>query len=164
MKKGLLGLSNNVSQHIDKIRVWSKSFKKYSDGEVILLCANSTVNELQMCEELGITAIAVEINDLYYINHKRLGSTLDFLKNTEIDLFIITDVFDVIFQSDPFQKMNLNYDIFVGSEGVKVSQEPWNIDVITKVFPEHKDVCINSDIICSGVIGGKKESLIMLYN
>ena len=60
--------------------------------------------------------------------------------------------------------MDLTYDIFVGSEGIKVSQEPWNSDVINKVFPEHMGKCLNSDIICSGVIGGKRESLIKLYD
>lgn len=164
MKKALLGLSNNITNNINKIKVWSKSFKKYSEGEVILLCANSNEYEIKMCEELGIITIPVTIEDTYYINHKRLGNTLEFLKTTDIDLFLITDVFDVVFQSDPFIKMDLNSDIFVGSEGLKLSQEPWNTDVINKVFPDYFGKCLDQDIICSGVIGGKRESLIDLYD
>ena len=164
MKKALLGLSNNITNNINKIKVWSKSFKKYSEGEVILLCANSNEYEIKMCQELGIITIPVTIEDTYYINHKRLGNTLEFLKTTDIDLFLITDVFDVVFQSDPFIKMDLNSDIFVGSEGLKLSQEPWNTDVINKVFPDYFGKCLNQDIICSGVIGGKRESLIDLYD
>lgn len=164
MKKALLGLSNNISNNINKIKVWSKSFREHSDGEVILLCANSNEHEINMCKELGIIAIPVSIDDTYYINHKRLGSTLEFLKKSDIDLFLITDVFDVVFQSDPFVKMDLNYDIFVGSEGLKLSQEPWNADVINKVFPEYFGKCLNQDIICSGVIGGKREPLVNLYD
>ena len=80
MKKALLGLSNNIKQNINKIKVWSQSFKKHSDGEVILLCANSSNEEIKMCQDLGITTIPVIVNDTYYINHKRLGNTLDFLK------------------------------------------------------------------------------------
>jgi hypothetical protein len=164
MKKALLGLSNNITNNINKIKVWSKSFKEYSEGEVILLCANSNEHEINMCQELGIVTIPVTIEDTYYINHKRLGSTLEFLKTSDIDLFLITDVFDVVFQSDPFDKMDLNYDIFVGSEGLKLSQEPWNVDVINKVFPEYFGKCLDQDIICSGVIGGKREPLIDLYD
>ena len=63
-----------------------------------------------------------------------------------------------------FIKMDLNYDIFVGSEGLKLIQEPWNADVINKVFPEYFGKCLNQDIICSGVIGGKREPLIDLYD
>lgn len=164
MKKALIGLSNNIGTNINKIKVWSNSFKKHSDGDVILLCANSNESEINLCKELGIIPIPVVIDDLLYINHKRLGSTLEFLKKTDIELFVITDVFDVVFQSDPFHKMDLRYDIFVGSEGIKVSQEPWNSDVINKVFPEYRGKCVNSDIICSGVIGGKKGALIKLYD
>lgn len=164
MKKALLGLSNNISQNINKIKVWSQSFKKHSDGDVILLCANSNNNEIKMCQDLGIITIPVVVNDTYYINHKRLGNTLDFLKTSDIDLFLITDVFDVVFQSDPFKKLDLTYDIFIGSEGLKLIHEPWNSDVINKVFPEYANKFLNEDIICSGIIAGKREPLIKLYD
>ena len=99
-------------------------------------------------------------NSLYLIAAEEAGVTI----TTDIELFLITDVFDVVFQSDPFIKMDLNYDIFVGSEGLKLIQEPWNADVINKVFPEYFGKCLNQDIICSGVIGGKREPLIDLYD
>ena len=51
MKKALLGVSNNINEHISKIKVWSDSFKKFVDGDVILLCTNSTEDELKKCDE-----------------------------------------------------------------------------------------------------------------
>jgi len=163
MKKALLGLSNNVGLNIDKIKVWSKSFKKYSDGDVILLCANSNQEEIQFCIDNGIMPIPVNIEDTWRINHKRLERTFEFLENSDIELFLITDVFDVVFQSNPFDKLDLNYDIFVGAEGVLVSEEPWNSDWINKLFPNDYYECINQEVICSGVIGGKRLPLINLY-
>jgi hypothetical protein len=163
MKKALLGLSNNVGLNIDKIKVWSKSFKKYSDGDVILLCANSNQEEIQFCIDNGIIPIPVNIDDTWRINHKRLERTFEFLENSDIELFLITDVFDVVFQSNPFDKLDLNYDIFVGAEGVLVSEEPWNSDWINKLFPNDYYECINQEVICSGVIGGKRLPLINLY-
>ena len=163
MKKALLGLSNNVGLNIDKIKVWSKSFKKYSDGDVILLCANSNQEEIQFCIDNGIIPIPVNIEDTWRINHKRLERTFEFLENSDIELFLITDVFDVVFQSNPFDKFDLNYDIFVGAEGVLVSEEPWNSDWINKLFPNDYYECINQEVICSGVIGGKRLPLINLY-
>ena len=163
MKKALLGLSNNVGLNIDKIKVWSKSFKKYSDGEVILLCANSNQEEIQFCIDNGIIPIPVNIEDTWRINHKRLERTFEFLENSDIELFLITDVFDVVFQSNPFDKFDLNYDIFVGAEGVLVSEEPWNSDWINKLFPNDYYECKNQEVICSGVIGGKRLPLINLY-
>ena len=164
MKKVLLGLSNNVESNVDKIKVWSQSFKSYTNGDVVLLCANSNDNDIQICQELGIIPISVVVEDTWYINNKRLKHTLDFISKSEYDLYLITDVFDVVFQSDPFIKFTDEYDVFVGSEGLKINEEPWNSDVISKVFPEHIEICMNHEIICSGVIGGKKEALIKLYS
>ena len=63
MKKALLGLSNNISQHKEKIRLWSESFRQFSDGEVILLAANATEDDIQTCVELNIKyeIVTVEI-------------------------------------------------------------------------------------------------------
>ena len=163
MKKALLGVSNNINQHISKIKVWSDSFKKFVDGDVILLCANSTEDELKKCEDMGIIPIPVNIQDTWRINHKRLEKTFEFLEKSDIELFLITDVFDVVFQSNPFDKMDLKYDIFVGGEGVLVNDEPWNCDNISKIFPSEINKCRPIEVICSGVIGGKKTPLINLY-
>ena len=56
---------------------------------------------------------------------------------------MVTDVFDVTFQGDPFIKMTDEYDVFVGSEGVRINEEPWNRDVISKVFPEDLNICMS---------------------
>jgi hypothetical protein len=165
MKKILTGLSNNVFLNKQKIKVWAESFKKHSDGEVILIAANANIDDINTCNELGIKYHLVTLEDTYHINHKRLEHTRDFLKISDGELFLITDVFDVVFQSDPFEKFDLDtYDLFFTSEGILVSEEPWNADVIIKVFGDEIDLCRNSEIICSGVIGGKKEQLIDLYD
>ena len=44
-----------------------------------------------------------------------------------------------------------------------VSEEPWNSDWINKLFPNDYYECINQEVICSGVIGGKRLPLINLY-
>jgi hypothetical protein len=164
MKKALLGLSNNIKQNFDKIKVWSKSFKKNSNGDVILLVVNPSEEEISLCKSIDIIPVPVEISDTWYINHKRLEKTYEFLKNSDIDLFLITDVFDVIFQGDPFEKFDLTYDIFISGEGVIVGDEPWNSDNISKLFPSEFNKCKPVEVMNSGVIGGKKESLIKLYD
>lgn len=165
MKKILTGLSNNISLNKDKIKVWSESFRKYVDGEVVLIAANATDEDIQTCIDLNLKYYNVTENDAYYINHKRLLHTKNFLSSSDGDLFMVTDVFDVVFQNDPFHKMELeNYDLFFTSEGILVCEEPWNGDVIFKVFGDEINTCRNYEIVCSGVIGGKKEALIDLYD
>ena len=56
------------------------------------------------------------------------------------------------------------YDVFISKEGIKVIEEPWNGDVIKKVFPDQIESCLQTEIVCSGIIGGKKDALIKLYD
>lgn len=165
MKKVLTGLSNNISLNKHKIKVWSESFKKHSDGEIVLIAANATDEDIQACVDLNIKYHQVTVEDTWYINNKRLKHTKDFLNQSDADLFLITDVFDVLFQSDPFSKMDLdNYDVFISREGILVCEEPWNADVINKVFPDETSSCMQTEIVCSGIIGGKREALVKLYD
>lgn len=165
MKKGLLGVANNLKNNIQKVTLWSKSFKQVCpNDEVILLLANGTQDDLDVCQELGITSHLVTIEDEWFFNHKRLEHTLNFLESTDIELFMITDVFDVVFQTDPFELMDTeNYSVFAGGEGVDINQEPWNMDNIGKIFPQYRDQCIGKEIVNSGVIGGTRQGLIPVY-
>lgn len=165
MKKILTGLSNNITQNKHKIKLWSESFKKYSDGDVILIAANANEEDIQTCKDLNIGYFQVTVNDTWYINNKRLKHTKDFIQQSDGDLFLVTDVFDVLFQSDPFEKMDIErYDVFISKEGILVCEEPWNADVINRVFPDEIQSCMAEEIVCSGIIGGKKDSLIKLYD
>ena len=165
MKKVLTGLSNNVTANKQKIKVWSESFRKYSDGEVILIIANANEEDIKTCEELNIPYYQVTLIDTWYINHKRLEHTREFIKQSDGDLFLITDVFDVIFQADPFAKLDLeNYNVFISGEGLLVREEPWNADVLSKVFPIERSICSDTEIVCSGIMAGKKEQMINLYD
>lgn len=167
MKKILAGFSNNIAQNKNKIRVWAESFRKYSEDEIILIAANTDEKDIQALEELDLNYHLVQEEDTYFIYHKRLKHTRDFLESYDADLFLITDVFDVVFQADPFAKIIpqvFEYDLFLTSEGILISEEPWNGDVIQKVFGDEINSCLNNEILCSGVIGGKRDALIDLYN
>jgi len=165
MKKVLTGFCNNITDHKEKIKWWVESFRKHSDAEVVLIAANMNDGDRRVLSDLNVNYVEVTENDTWYINNKRLRHTKEFLESSDGDVFLITDVFDVLFQSDPFQKMDLdNYDVFISKEGIKVVEEPWNGDVINKVFPDQLQSCLETEIVCSGIIGGKRESLIKLYD
>lgn len=147
--------------------MWAHSFKKHCpNGEVVLLCANSSEEELKLCTDLGVTAIRVEVKDEHTINHQRLIHIKEFLSQKYEDtLFLISDVFDVVFQASPFDLYDLgNYDVFVGEEGVDVHEEPWNFSNIKGLFPNDIETCLNHPVVCSGIIGGKRNALIKLYD
>lgn len=166
MKTALIGISNNITSHVDKIQRWRDSFEKVCGGEVILLAANMDEQDRKICNEtLKINYKEVFVEDVWYINNKRLNHTVDYLKDSDVDIFLVTDVFDVLFQRNPFEDLDFNsYDLFVGSEGITISEEPWNLDVLNKCFPQYVEKSLNNFVLCSGVIAGKRESLIKLLS
>lgn len=163
MKKALIGISDNIAKNSNKINTWAQSFKKHSDALVILIVANPSEIDLAYCNNKYIDKYVFVKIENQSINDGRLKVIADYIKESDIDLFITTDVFDVIFQGDPFLKLDLQkYDIFVGSEGINVCNEPWNADVIAKCFPQYLHEALGTEVICSGVIAGKSNELAAL--
>ena len=162
MKKVLTGVSNNVTSNIHKIKVWANSFKKHvKDGEVVLIGADMNVEDRNVLNLNGIKFHEIESDPGLTINDSRLIHTANWIENSPYDLFMVTDVFDVCFQADPFEMLELDkYDFFAGSEGVLHNEEPWNMDVMNKAFPEYVDFIRQYEVVCSGVMGGKKDSLV----
>lgn len=161
MKKMLLGLCDKAARNREKIRLWAESFRRHSEAEVVLLNANAKREDVWACETLGIRHVEVEIQDPRLINHKRLEHLSGFMKASDADVFLVTDVFDVAFQGDPFAKLDFgSHDVFVSGEGVGVDEEPWNSDNIGKLFPGER---VDSEVLCSGVIAGKRDSMVRLY-
>jgi hypothetical protein len=164
MKKALIGFCNNVIVHKEKIDLWIKSFKKFCDHDIVLLVANATNEDINFCNDLNIICKYYNVDYTHQINHKRLYYIHNYLTECNYDILLSTDVFDVIFQSDPFSKLDTNnFDIFVSGEGLDICHEPWNYDNINKLFPQEINKCKNYEVINSGVIAGKRLSLINLY-
>ena len=61
MKKVLLGLSDNIALNKEKIRLWSESFKRHSEGDVVLLAANMSEDDVKACEDLGLIFKEVKV-------------------------------------------------------------------------------------------------------
>jgi hypothetical protein len=57
-----------------------------------------------------------------------------------------------------------NHDIWFSREGILVREEPWNADVLKKTFPNEVQSCMNTEIVCSGIMAGKKDAFVKLYD
>jgi len=161
MKVGLLGCVNNVTQHIDKIKVWSKSFGEVCGGSINLVVVNPQPHEIGLLGEMGINAFPYHTQGNETINNMRLQFQWQTLEELPLDYVLVTDVFDVMFQDDPFKKIWGN-DIIVGTEGITHNEEPWNMSVLQQSYPHKVEELRNELIVCSGVIGGRKDKIIEL--
>lgn len=166
MKRALIGVCNNVTRNMPKIKVWADSFKAVClNDDVLLLTVDATEAEVdKLINELDISVFNFQYGGPLSINDIRLKIMEMCLAGLDYDFLIATDVFDVIFQANPFTKLEMNkYDIFVSGEGIYVREEPWNADVIGKCFPDKLAKCLDKEVICSGVIAGNRKALCDLY-
>ena len=136
MSNVLVGCVNNISQHFDKIKVWAKSFGEVCRDEIVLVTINASNQEISLLKELNISVANFNLKHNETVNNVRLQLQWETIKEFNCDYVLVTDVFDVMFQDNPFTKI-IGKDIVVGWEGVKHSEEPWNMDVLQKSYP-HK--------------------------
>ena len=163
MKKLLTGVSDNIVKNIDKIMLWKTSFESVVDnGDVVLIAFNPTDADKLTLHTNEIKFHAVSEDSTETVNNSRIGHVIHFLDNnaSAYDQVMYTDVFDVVFVNDPFQKMDFKkYDVFIAGEGVAQNQEPWNSDVMNKCFPDYYERMSTQEVFCSGVIGGTPKGI-----
>lgn len=167
MKKALIGVCDNAAKHSSKIKVWASSFKKHCSGPVILILVNPTSSDIAAIENLEITIVCINhtFKNVETVNDARLQYVKNVLTNINAEIVLVTDVFDVVFQDDPFKQLDIDkYDVFVSGEGILTREEPWNTYVLNTCFPAFNPACLDQEVICSGVIAGKTKALIALYS
>lgn len=166
LQYGLIGISNNITANFTKIFAWAKSFEKHvPNGRAVLLAVDLTLEDKQNLNLHGIAFHEVEVKKGLTVNDSRLKATVDYLKQSNFDRLMVTDVFDVVFQANPFLKPDWNnYSFFVGGEGILHSEEPWNMDVLRKAFPTYANTMRDHQVVCSGVLCGTRSELIRIID
>jgi len=170
MKDVIVGAITNYD--FDKIRPWVNSLDRSGfTGHKVVICYNI---DYDTCEELikrDYTVFGFQRNEekktLVYpkkdfaIVVDRFLHMWHFLSDkTDIRYVISTDVKDVIFQNNPSEwlEKNFNHGILASQESIRYCDEDWGKNNITKAFGEliyqkHKDKIIHN----AGVIAGSKD-------
>jgi len=161
----------------DNLTNWVET-SNYPDIERILFYYNPTNNEIfDFCKQNNISIITPDF-DLYgqdtpeflansglltvensplLIHHIRFLHWWYFLKDlSDDDLVILTDVNDIIFNSNPFIKLSsFNHDgIVASSEEVTHDQEKWNLQNFWTTFGIITEDFKNKNIYNAGTISG----------
>ena len=87
----------------------------------------------------------------------------EYLQNVEYDNIIFTDVSDVYFQDNPFKhyKYIESDQIVFASEGITINDSEWNRGALQHLYDKSVVDAIGPyEVLCCGVIGGKKDALL----
>lgn len=63
MKKLLVGFSNNIAKHQQKIKLWIYSFREYSEARIVLIAANVSDEDRSVLKTLDVDFIEVVVEE-----------------------------------------------------------------------------------------------------
>lgn len=155
----------------EQIKPWMNSLKSSGfKGKVFVIVYNPEGEELlQYLKDNGVFTFVAQLNGETNMATQRFLQYQEILKSeyaNDVEAVITTDIRDVIFQKDPsvwFQNNIQDYDLIATSEGVTFRHEDWNGDALEKHFGKERFLKFaDKETICSGIIAGKKETMIKL--
>ena len=175
MKDLILGSFSGYSYNI--IEPWVRSIRKTDfDGDVVVIVGNTdsiTIQKL-IFNDIKIVFMAdilkkCEVTNLSNIpiHSERFFFFYEFLKQHKHDYryAIVTDMKDVIFQSNPSRWLSYNKinDIVISTEGLLYKDEPWGNQNLQDVCPYYYNDFKDKIIYNVGVIAGNLNALSDLY-
>jgi len=157
---------------VDQIKPWVNSLRKTNyQGDVMVVvydAPDETVPEYLKSENIGV--VLGEVNGDLNVATQRFLDFSGILSGDlgkDYDVVITTDIRDVVFQKDPgaWVKENLgDHEILATGEGIKYKYEDWNGDMLQRHFGDKVfGMLKNYETLCSGIIAGKRETLIKLF-
>jgi hypothetical protein len=167
----------------DQIKYWANSITKSGfTGHKALIVYNMDAETVKKLTAKDFMLIGCnqynEVTGFSHDNSKgnvmvdrffHVSSFLSMVENPDdINRVIVTDVRDVIFQSDPSKWLDTFFlpdsDIIVGSENLTYGSEPWSKNNMKLAFGDYfQDKKKNDEIFCAGVIAGRRESIRDLF-
>ena len=164
MAKNLI-IGGFTNYNANQLRPWVLSAKVHSgddnDCDIVLVYGNASDETLDWLESqgviivpmLGVEGIRIPIHVL------RFNSIYDYLYKhwQKYEYVITTDVKDVYFQCDPFEKL-IGHKLVVASEGLRYKDEAWgNENLLQSYGPYIYQQFKNNEIFNVGTFGGTSE-------
>jgi len=162
MKNAIIGCITNY--HPNDIKNWVESLKDLNlDCEKIMLLFNDVPKEtVEYLNKNEIKSFGCQIPNPIVVD--RFHVIYKYLSSNKYDNVLLTDVKDVIFQSDPFLWIKEKSDnkIIIGSESISCKNMPWSNQNYSTSFPMEWERIQDEISFCAGVIAGKHELILNL--
>lgn len=172
----IIGVVDNYDW--DKIKYWANSIEQSGfDGykAVIVYNMNKSTAEILTQKQFIMVGVAPFDDDKGFVYEGNSNIMVDrflhihhFLSMLDdpqmVDRVVITDVRDVVFQSNPSEWLDSyflhGFDLLVGTENLTYSNEPWGKNNLIKSFGEYfYDRKKDDPIYCAGVIAGDMDCI-----
>jgi hypothetical protein len=150
----------------DAVKPWIDSINQTDfDGDKILITINTSEETNKKISDARFTVIPKKSNGKMMFHMERFYHLYNYLKDkkTQYRYVITTDVRDVIFQENPTHWLEDNLvdtQLVASSEAIKIENESWNRDNITKCFGKELYQDIKGyEVLCVGTLAGNAEAV-----
>jgi hypothetical protein len=174
MKDLIIGAADNYGW--PQVKIWATSIKQSGfAGDVVLITYRVTEELIKNCQELGIYVLSAEHDETgREINHTlgNISTQSHKIRNFHIWQFLsdndpyrmvaVTDTRDIYFQTNPsiFFDSHQEHDIYFPSEGMYITHEWWNSDMIGNLFGSYILGAVENSVVCnSGTLFGRGEAI-----
>lgn len=157
-------VTNYTAEHI---RLWLNSIKRSGfKGSVILMAFDTPTEIVEDFKRMGVDWVpAVTTNGPFNIVVERFRYIPELIRSAPFPLnsVILTDVRDVVFQTDPsphLARLLNDHAIVASSEGIRYKDEPWGRDNVRLAFGQSAYEEVKDKVIANaGVIAGKADAI-----
>ena len=161
MAKANLIIGGFTNYGINQLKPWVLSAKEVADEntDVVLCHGNASRETIEWLNENGVVTQVMEQVPNIPVHVLRFLSIYGYLTRywDSYDYVVTTDVKDVYFQTDPFEKLQ-GKKLVVASEGLLYKDEPWGNENLLQAYGTYVyDRFKNNEIFNVGTFGGQSD-------
>jgi protein YibB len=153
------------------VKPWTESLIKSGfDGKVFVVVYDNNIELMEYFKSHDFYVLHTNNRGVHNVATQRFEDYMHIMNNEitkDINLFLHTDIRDVVFQTNPdtWLRKNIGDSLIVATaEGCLYKNEDWNGDGMQKQFGKDiYDKVANKETLCSGIIGGTREGLVSLF-
>lgn len=148
--------------YLPEFKIYLKSLSKFDSFDKLIFTHDMSIETRLMIEDYGFRIIDANPNKLPSVKRivrDRYLIYAEFLQNCRYKKVILTDSKDVVFQADPFVRLEEN-SIYLVNEGMLHKQSDWNINDQSKWQQSTKNFTYDFEdwcVINGGSIFGDKD-------
>ena len=149
----------------EDLKPFAHSLRKYYADDVLFLIKEQTPDLETLFNTYNIRSVVIEQlpanNDIQW---KRYSIFRSILESYDVDRVFISDVRDVVFQDNPFNLTDTNFDLEFFEEPEKIRNCKCNAGWIMSLYgPGELTNIGDNNIICSGTTRGSKQGMLKYF-
>lgn len=137
-----------------QLQHWAITLRKVYDGKVVVILYDANPTIEAKLAELNIEVRRERIRTTVW--NQRFEDFSKVISEGDYRYAVVTDIRDVVFQSDPFVWLegNLSKPLYAVSEGMRYRDEPWNAKNLTDGYPTLAHRAMDKTVYNVGVLAG----------